>query len=171
MSPREPSLSTVPIVGRRRPRAVAARRFGLVLLGFGVCGSVLAGGISIVDDLFIGVWSPFGTRWEAEAGVCIQGDESFRVYASSIGGNAFALRDGGLSEVPYQVFWHPDDEPGDGERLEPDAPSRSAIVGASVVDCGGGSNARIRVRIGRLAIERAAPGIYGDTLLLTLSPL
>ena len=151
---------------RRRLRVAA------VLIGIALAGSVTAGGISILDDLDVGVWSPFGTRWEAESAVCVTGDGAFRVTAASLDRpDRFVLDNGVGDEVPYQVFWRNRDAPGRGEGLSPGSPSRKAVSGDARTGCGGGANARIRIRVDRRAIDRAPPGIYGDTLLLTLSPL
>lgn len=151
---------------RRRARALVA------LLGLSLCSSTLGGGISVGDDLFIGVWSPFGKRWEAEASVCIWGEDVFRVIASSVElGNVFALSDSGGARVPYRVFWRRRDAPGRGQELDPGVPSRRSIAGDARFECAGGVNARIRVKVERRDIDRAPPGIYDDTLMLTLSPL
>ena len=174
-----PALSPpdAPVRVFRLPRARGRRRhasttlLGLLLAPL-LCAPTLGSGISVDDDLFIGVWSPFGKRWEAEAGVCVWGEGVFRVIASSVElGNVFALSDSGGGEVPYRVFWRRRDAPGRGQELDPGVPSRRSISGDARFDCAGAVNARIRVKVERRDIDRAPPGIYDDTLMLTLSPL
>ena len=148
----------------------AAYVCALVLSALAVRG--VAGGLTIADDLFVGVWSPFGSRWEAESGICVTGDGAFRVTATSVErGDRFALGNGAGDEVPYVLFFRHRDRPGRGASLSPGIPSKKAVSGHPTADCAGGANARVRVRIDRRAIDDAPPGIYADTLLLTLSPL
>lgn len=137
-----------------------------------VGGGVLAAGVSVGDELFIGVWSPFGSRWEAEADVCIWGDGAFRVIAASVErGDTFALSNGAGDRVAYRVFWRRRDAPGRGQELEATVPSQHSVAGDPRFECGGQANSRIRVRVDSGEIDRAPPGIYGDTLMLMLSPL
>ena len=164
-----PRVRPTPERARSRVR-VASCVCALALSALAVQG--LAGGLTIVDDLFVGVWSPFGSRWEAESSVCVTGDGSFRVVATSVErGDRFALGNGAGDEVPYALFFRHRDRPGRGASLSPGVPSKKAVSGHPVTGCAGGANARVRVRVDRRAIDDAPPGIYADTLLLTLSPL
>jgi len=140
-----------------------------------LCGPVFASGIILRNDLFVGVWSPFGTRWEAKTPVCIwseQPGESFRITASGqYPGTGFRLLSDSEDSVGYGVRWFPNTVGRNGTRLRSGLSSSSSIVADSNVECGGGANSSIRIRVFRKQIERAAPGIYGDTLLVVLSPL
>ena len=93
--------------------------------------------------------------------------------ASGIGEGGFSLENEAGGGVAYRLFLHRGNANGQGprEELRAGRPSRHTITGDGTFRCGGGSNARVRVRIGRRDIERAPPGIYRDTLLLTLSAL
>lgn len=136
---------------------------------------VIAAGISIEDDLFIGVWSPFSSRWETEAPVCVWGDvagEMFRVTATGLASDVnFVLSNRIGDGIDYRVFWYANRRSSRREELSSGVPSRNAIIGEQLRDCAQGANARIRVRIRRRDIDRAVPGIYDDTLLVVLSPL
>lgn len=131
--------------------------------------TVPADSIRIENELFIGVWSPFGRRWQAQAAVCVRSENRspFRVIATpGDGGGEFALDAGGGATIPYRVLWRV--RGGDGaERLSPAVPSRQVIRGVDDTDCRGS----VRVRVARRDIEAAPPGIYGGTLVLTLAPL
>lgn len=145
------------------------------LLALILWNPVQAGGIAIKDDLFVGVWSPFGSRWEAEAPVCIWGDaagESYRVIATGLSSDTdFELSSDSDERITYRVLWFPRAGRNRRDRLAPGVPSRSSIVADSSPECTGGANSSIRVTIPRRQINRAPPGIYDDTLLVILSPL
>ena len=142
-----------------------------------LCSTASAGGIAILDDLFAGVWSPFRTRWQAEAAVCLwdeSGQGSYHVTASGASaGDTFRLTAGTGDSVRYRVFWQRRDIPGQGlrEELSPGVLSSRPVPGSLAPLCGGEANARVRVEIDRRDIDRASPGIYADTLTLTLSSL
>ena len=163
---------------RTRATIARARTLASVLtLSAMLCSSASAGGIAILDDLFAGVWSPFGTRWQAEAPVCLwdeSGQGSYHVTASGgSAGDAFRLDAGSGDGVRYRVFWQRRDVPGRGHREElfPGVLSSRPVQGSLAPLCGGEANARVRVEIDRRDIDRASPGIYADTLTLTLSSL
>ena len=165
-----PALSRASPAGTGAPARI--RRHALAWLLLAISAQGAAGGLTIIDELFVGIWSPFGSRWEASSSVCISGDGPFRVIATSAEREErFALDNGAGDEVPYQTFWRHRDRPGRGQALQPGIPSRKASSGHPAADCGGGANARVTVRVDRRAIDNAPPGVYDDTLLLTLSPL
>lgn len=155
---------------RRRSRApIPALLLGVTL----VSGPLGAAGIA-VGELFVGVWSPFATRWAAEAPVCVWSafaGESFHVVASGADPDAFAMGAGAGTTIPYRLWWHRRNGPGQHEELRPGQPSRRAIRAHGSPDCGGGANARLRVRVRRADVDAAPAGIYRDTLLVTLVPL
>jgi len=166
-----------PGTARHLETAVACRwaMFLSLTLSLLLCGPVFAGGIILKNDLFVGVWSPFGTRWEAKTPVCIWSEkpgESFRITASGqYPGTGFRLLSDSEDTVGYGVLWYPNTANSNGTRLRSGLSSSSSIVADSNVECGGGANSSIYIRVFRRQIESAAPGVYGDTLLVVLSPV
>ncbi len=136
--------------------------------------SLFAVGISDIDDLFIGVWSPFGSNWEKSVPVCVTGEASetaYRIRASSLNNPAqFKLNNNIGDNVRYRVFWYTGDALERRERLRPDRESRRAYRFSTGSSCSS-SNATLSVRISNRDIRRAVPAIYDDTLLITLSPI
>lgn len=132
-----------------------------------------AAGIA-VGELSLGVWSPFATRWEVEAPVCIRSTvagERFRVVATGGDVDAFAMRAGTEATIPYRLWWHRRDGSGQHEEPRPGRRSQHAIAADDSPDCGGDANSRLRVRVRGGDMDAAPPGVYRDTLRVILVPL
>jgi len=138
------------------------------------CG-VWANGASIKDDLFVGVWSPFRTKWEADVPVCVWSEDGNALYQVSASGSAtsadFHLSNDVSDLIQYRVYWHSGRTFKKRERLQVNIPSRKNYTFSDSAQCTDGPSARIRVRLNQRAVNEAPPGIYNDRLLLTISPL
>jgi|GEM_PF-1934919 len=170
-----PSNSTRVPVAANRPVGESWRgrfRVGSALLCLSFMSRGFGAEIMIRDDLDVGVWSPFGTRWEAESTVCISGVGVYGVTASSLDrGDRFVLGDDAGNEVAYNVFWRQQNIPGTGIPLLPGIASGTATIGDIRPDCGGEANAGVRIRVDDVGIDQAPAGLYSDSLVLTLVPL
>ena len=144
-------------------------------LQLSLAGDLLADGISVADDLYLGVWSPRISKWETTVPVCVwseDGNTLYRVSASGqASGNQFALLNDIGDSVNYKVFWHTGRRFRQRERLQPNTASRRVYTFDSSRQCIGGPSAEIRVRLNKREIDAAIPGIYNDSLLFILSPL
>jgi len=146
----------------------------LVLLTL-MISRVAVGGITVNDNLFLGVWSPLINKWEKTIPICVwseDGDTLYRVTASGLAsGTQYAMTNDIGGQVRYRVFWH------SGRRFKQRERLRSNIVSQGVFNfdlsrqCNSGPNAQLRVRVNKRDIDTAIPGIYNDTLILMLSPL
>jgi len=171
---RRPLAACAPSVGRvasTRARVVVCCAL-LLLVG---SQGILANGASIEDDLFLGVWSPFRTRWVAEVPVCVwsgDGAAQYQVAASGLASpDQFALTNDVDDQVSYAVIWRPGARGGRRERLNPGVLSTGTYPFSLTEQCTDGPSARLKVRVNRRAINRAPTGIYNDTILLTIVPL
>lgn len=134
-----------------------------------------AGGIEPIDDLFVGVWSPFVSRWEKTVPVCIWSDTdntSYRVIANGIQpGHKYLLTNEVGDTIPYKIFWGTGTNFKRRERLYPNQPSKRTYTYDHQEKCGGRPNSQIRVRIAKKKLDAAPAAIYQDTILIMLSPL
>lgn len=140
-----------------------------------------AASVRIDEDLFLGVWSPQLTRWQKTIPVCISqsadatgGATTYRVTVSSVNGptnNGFALLNSIGDPVAYRVRWFRSGSKGQGEALQPGVPSRRSYAYASDPACLGDDPPGLEAIVQRRTIDRAPPGIYADTLLVTIAPL
>ena len=140
-----------------------------------LAGGVWANGASIKDDLFVGVWSPFRSKWETDVPVCVWSEDGNNLYQVSAGGTVtstdFRLSNDVNDTIEYRVFWHTGRGFNRRERLQPNILSRKNYRFSDTAQCIDGPSARIRVRLNRRAVNAAPPGIYNDQLVLTISPL
>lgn len=134
-----------------------------------------AGEVEPIDDLFVGVWSPFAARWEKTVPVCIWSDSddtSYRVIVSGIQpGNKFLLTNDVGDTIPYKVFWHTGSNFKRRERLYPNRASKRSYSYKTSEKCGGVPSSQLRVRIVKKKLNAAPAAIYQDTILVMLSPL
>ena len=137
-----------------------------------------AGQIELEKDIFLGVWSPFASKWETKTPLCVwtqDTETSFRITASgSNSSSVFVLNSGDGAageEVRYEVSWRASPGRGRREKLSAGLSSKGTYPYSNDVQCGGGFNGEITVRLVKKDIDRASPGIYNDALLLMLSPI
>lgn len=137
--------------------------------------SLSAGSIGDIDDLYVGIWSPFGRNWEKTVPICVTGDvgeTAYRVRASSLNNASRFTADNTIADkVRYQVYWHTGSAFKQRERLRPDRESRRTYNYNFDSGCLSTPSAKLRVKINNRDINRAVPAIYSDTLLITISPI
>ncbi len=155
---------------------LARRTRGCVLLFVWLYSSFShAGEIEPIDDLFVGVWTPFAARWEKTVPVCIwdnQADTVYRVIVNGIqSGNKFLLSNEVGDTIPYKVFWETGKKFKHREQLYPNQRSKRSYSYDQNEKCGGMSSSQLRVRIVKKKLNSAPAAIYQDTILLMLSPL
>lgn len=127
--------------------------------------------ISSLGDIALGFFPGSGDLLGSDA-LCVYRNDpagAYLVEASGQGaGEAFVVAQG-EAELPFAV----DYSDGSGWRTLSAGGSALAAGNADVVatDCGGGSNARVRVRIDEAALARAEPGSYAGRLTLTVAPI
>jgi len=145
-----------------------------MILVIGIARAQEAYGLSVEEDLYLGVWSPYASTWQTEIPICIWSEEGdfFRITASGLApGRKFSLTNNLQQTVPYKVFLLDGKRFRRRERLRQNVPSRRIYPSAESRFCHRGYTARVRVKLNKKQIDRAVPAIYSDTLLLILSPL
>lgn len=137
--------------------------------------SILIAENKFLDDLFLGVWSPFTSKWEASIPVCVwteSSDTLYKVTATGLlPGNRYYLTNDIGDQVSYSVFWHFGTNVNSKEKLRSGVLSRRNYVFSENKQCTDGPSAQISVKLNKNQINRAPPGIYDDTLLLMFSPI
>lgn len=133
-------------------------------------------GIHASGDLFVGVWNPSQTRWEATTSVCVWNEAgdggAYRVRVDGSNDNdSYALADSSGSMIDYRLRWVRSGPRGQRERLEPGKSSRGVYTFADEPGCHADTAPSLSVRINDRALDRALPGIYTDTLFVTIEPL
>lgn len=134
-----------------------------------------ANGMSVERALSLGSWSPFASQWEALSTVCAWSadpHEYYHITASSLAMvGQFALTSDTDEVVSYKVFWRSHQRIVEWEQLKFETPSVVVYKYASSSQCIRGPRAELRIELDKADIDAAMPGLYSDTLLLTLSAL
>lgn len=127
--------------------------------------------ISNLNDIALGFYPGSGEMVGSDA-LCVYRNDpagAYTVEASGQGsGNAFVLAQNGV-ELPFAV----DYSDGNGWRAlsAGGAPLAAGNAHSGSIDCGGGSNASVRVRITESVLANAEPGSYAGRLTLTVAPI
>lgn len=166
------AYSIAPAPTRRRH----AITFLMMILWMGIPAAGLqADGLSVDSELDLGTWSPFVSQWQSESTVCAWSDSSndfYNVTASSLAaGSDFELTNDIGDSVAFSVYWRSSENSPVWENLLFGVLSSDTYAFASAAQCIGGPTAEVRVEIDKAEIDAALPGVYSDTLLLTVSPL
>jgi hypothetical protein len=131
--------------------------------------------IRIDGDLFVGVWTPSRNRWEASTSVCVVNRDaggSYRIRVSGTNdGTRFVLKESSGNTINYRLLWRRSGTRGQRERLTPGVASRRVYTYADETGCQRSQAPSLSVRINDRALDRALPGIYTDTLLITIEPI
>lgn len=106
--------------------------------------------------------------------VCIYSTEDGRYQVTATSGNAsgtqFRLRSG-TGSIAYTVRWF--DGSGGGTAYDLMSGRASQVLSGADrrnPDCGGGTNARLRIALDPASYEAVPPGTYSDTLTLMVAP-
>lgn len=127
--------------------------------------------ISSLSDIALGIFPGSGDLLGSDA-LCVYRNDpagAYLVEASGQGaGDAFVVAQGGV-EMPFVVDYS------DGSGWRALSAGGSAVAAgnadAAATDCGGASNASVRVRIDEAVLASAEPGSYAGRLTLTVAPI
>ncbi len=127
--------------------------------------------ISNLNDIALGFYPGSGDMSGSDA-LCVYRNDpagAYTVEASGQGtGNAFVLAQNG-TELPFAVDYS--DGNGWHNLAAGGAPLPAGNASSTSVDCGGATNASVRVRIQEAALADAEPGSYAGRLTLTVAPI
>ena len=131
---------------------------------------------AITDDFDLGIWSPFMSRVQKSIPVCIwNSDEVFTTFnvtiTSGAGGNSLRMSNDIGDVIDYRVHWLSGNRFRQPERLTAGLPSRRTYTSNATARCSNGPTAMLRITVNVPQLNEAPPGIYTDTLQLTVSPL
>ena len=127
--------------------------------------------ISSLNDIALGLFPGSGDLSGSDA-LCVYRNDpagAYQVQASGQGTNdAFVVAQGGV-ELPFVV----DYSDGSGWRTLTAGGTALAAgnANAAATDCGGATNASVRVRIEETVLASAEPGSYAGRLTLTVAPI
>ena len=127
--------------------------------------------ISNLNDIALGFFPGSGDMIGSDA-LCVYRNDpagAYTVEAAGQGaGNAFVVAQNG-TELPFAV----DYSDGNGWRslTAGGAPLAAGNASSASMDCGGATNASVRVRIQSETLSNAAPGSYAGRLTLTVAPI
>ncbi len=129
--------------------------------------------ISSLNDIELGFFPGSGDLSGSDA-LCVYRNDpagAYLVEASGQGaGNAFVVVQNGM-KLPFAVDYS--DGSGDGWRplTAGGVPVAAGNANATATDCGGATNASVRVRIEESVLTSAEPGSYAGRLTLTVAPI
>lgn len=127
--------------------------------------------ISQMDDIGLGTFDGINDAVGTDS-ICVYRNDASGAYAITAtgdgAGSAFELADGG-NVLPYQVEY--DDGTGFVLMSAGGMPLNRANADPGAVDCGGASNAQVRVTVFATDMDVAPVGNYGGTLTLLISPI
>ena len=123
--------------------------------------------ITKLDNLDFGTWGGSGDLDQTDQ-ICIYNtvDANYKVSASTPAG-AFRLNDGG-NVLPYEVRFQ--GSSGGFVQLNYNSPTAFTAANTSSANCGGGTNATLKVTVTESALSSATPGNYSGTVSLLLEP-
>ncbi|MFM1848286.1 MAG: hypothetical protein RL417_1760 [Pseudomonadota bacterium] len=124
--------------------------------------------VTISSDISLGTWTGVGDK-ESSVGVCVynSGGSGYSITASGSGGG-FSLTGTGGSIV-YGVSFSDTGVSGTFAELTNGSSRSFSGADESSSNCGGSSNAGVRVTVSEAALGAAAPGNYSGTLTLVLT--
>lgn len=125
--------------------------------------------LSGLDDVNMGSWAG-GTMTSFEFACTFSTTTQYRVTATSANGSGqwHRLTDGSGAFMRYLVHWR--DSNNFQRRLRHGQLSVVFDSNATVADCGGGTNTRIRIRVRQQWLAATPAGNYSDTLTLLVQP-
>lgn len=141
-----------------------------------IASCVSASEVVVTEDFDFGVWSPFLSRWQKSVPVCIwdaDGSQSlFRVEATGLVSNRlFRLQNDIGERVAYRLHWGGSSNTSQREKLSPNIPTNRVYQSSDTHRCATGPSGMLRLTINPKALANAPPGLYSDTIILTITPL
>lgn len=136
--------------------------------------ALAAASVSVSGDLFFGTWSPTRNQWVALAPVCVWNEDGgvYRVRVSGAAtGAEFALLDPAGYRIDYQLNWLRSGSRGEREQLDPGTASNRVYQFSTEPNCIDSERPHLQARINDRSLDLAPPGIYRDTLYITVEPL
>lgn len=130
----------------------------------------------ITEDFDFGTWTPFSSRWQKSVPVCVWDETnpgtSFRIEATGFASRRnFRLSNDIDVQIPYRVHWSAGPSFRRNENLRPGTRSSGIFTSQDTSRCASGPTGLLRVTINSNRLQSAEPGIYSDTIVLTISPL
>jgi hypothetical protein len=122
--------------------------------------------ITKLDDLSFGSWGGTGNLEQTDQ-VCVYNtvDANYAVSASTPSG-FFRMNDGG-NVLPYEIRF----QGSSGGFVEIDnSPTGFTAANTTSANCGGGTNATLKITVTESALSGASPGNYSGTLSLLIEP-
>ena len=125
--------------------------------------------ISDLDPIDLGSFDG-SSDLSGDDGLCVyrnSGGSAYTIQADGDGaGGAFTLTNG-IATLPYLVDY---DDGGGYAGLAAGVAAAMTGANSSAADCGGATNARVRVTVSAVDMSTAAPGAYSGTLTLLVAP-
>ncbi len=123
--------------------------------------------ITKLDDLSFGTWGGSGDLEQTDQ-ICIYNtvDANYRISASTPSGN-FRMNDG-ANILPYEIRFQ--GSSGGFVQLNYNSPTGFTAANTSSSNCGGSTNATLKVTVTESALSSAVSGNYSGTVSLLLEP-
>ncbi len=135
-----------------------------------------AGEVAVTEDFDFGTWSPFLERWEKRVSVCVWDssgeDLLFTVQATGIVSNQqFGLQNNVGGVISYSLHWLDGSNGRARTRLSPNLPSNRVFRSDDSSRCESGPTGMLQLTLDAKELAQSTPGIYTDTIVLTISTL
>lgn len=145
-------------------------------LSCAVIYSASASEVAVTEDFDFGIWSPFSERWQKSVPVCVWdssgADLLFTVQATGLASNQqFGLQNSMGNLIPYRLHWLDESNSRLRSSLSPNQPSTNIYRGDDLSRCESGPTGILQMTLDTKALTEAMPGIYTDTIVLTISAL
>lgn len=141
------------------------------------CTLPVPAAVEIDGDLLLGIWSQQRTRFVANVPACVYTEDgaaggAYRITVSGgASGTRFAMANDVGDTIPYRLRWYGSRGTSRREELSPGVPSRRAYAFRERAACLDGNVPELEAQARTRDVSRAPPGVYRDTLLLTVSPI
>jgi spore coat protein U-like protein len=124
--------------------------------------------ISDLNDIALGTFDGLNDLVSSD-GICVYRNNVAATYTiTASGGSGSFDVDNGIDVIPYQVEY---DDSNGFVTLTDSAPTDMANANSSLLDCGGIAVATLRITTLSTDMSNASPGLYTDTLTLTVAPI
>ena len=132
----------------------------------GITGEMIQ--ISDLNDIPLGTFDGVNDLIASDD-ICVYRNNAAATYTVTASGSSGNFEvDNGIDVIPYQVEY--DDSSG-FVTLTDSTPIAAANADSSLLDCGGTPVATVRITTLATDMSSASPGLYTDTLTLTVAPI